>query len=124
MILDGEVNDAVIAYFESVPLDRLPMVQTLHQLIMEAYPKATVDLSYKMPTYRYGKGWVALANQKHYVSLYTCSAAHLEAFRAAHPGIKTGKGCINFKPGDLSSENLPLSSITAVIQHAIEQPKG
>lgn len=57
-------------------------------------------MQYKMPTCRHGEGWVAIANQKNYISPYTCSADHLEELRRTHPGIKTGKGCINFRVKD------------------------
>lgn len=42
---------------------------------------------------------MSLANQKRYVSLYTCDARHLASFKARHPEIRTGKTCINFTPG-------------------------
>ncbi len=77
-------------------------------------------MHYKMPTYRASKGWIAIAYQKHYVSLYTCSPAHLESFKAHHPGIKTGKGCINLRDTD----PFPIDDLAGVIRHAIEQPKG
>ena len=107
-------------YFNSVPAERRAKVDALHTLVMKLYPKADVDMSYKMPTYRHGDGWVALANQKNYVSLYTCGYHHIEGFKAKHPAIKTGKGCINFRDKD----DLPLSDIKAVVKHAISKPKG
>ena len=61
---------------------------------------AIPTMTYKMPTYRVGAGWVAIANQKHHVSLYTCGPHHIEDFKARYPGIKTGKGCINFRDKD------------------------
>jgi uncharacterized protein YdhG (YjbR/CyaY superfamily) len=112
-------DQAVTAYFDNVPAERKSMVETIHQLILELYPDAVVDMKYKMPTYQVGSGWVALANQKHYVSLYTCGAHHLAAFKQQHPKIKTGKGCINFKP----SAPLPLQDLQSVIRHAIDHPK-
>ena len=96
------------------------MVNELHQLILKIFPDATVDMRYKMPTYHHGDVWIALANQKHYVSLYTCSAYPLEIFKSKHPKIKTGKGCINFKPNNV----LPLDDIQVVIERAIVNPKG
>ena len=112
-------EQALEDYFDAVPADRKGVVERLHGLILGLYPDAQVDLSYRMPTYRVGDGWVALANQKHYVSLYTCGAEHLAEFRAAHPEIRTGKGCINFKP----DAELPVVAIEQVIRHAIEHPK-
>jgi uncharacterized protein YdhG (YjbR/CyaY superfamily) len=72
-----------------------------------------------MPTYRKGEGWVALANQKNYISLYTCGYHHIESFKTHYPDIKTGKGCINFRDKD----DIPLKDIEAVVRHAIEHPK-
>ena len=114
------MNNEVKAYLDSTPEERQAMVMQLHDLITELYPQATVDMKYKMPTYQVGEGWVSVANQKHYVSLYTCNRQHIESFKSKHPKIKTGKGCINFKPDAL----LPVGDIVDVVKHAIEHPKG
>lgn len=114
------MDKAVKAYLASVPKDRKQTVDTLHNLIIGLFPKARVDMKYKMPTYQFGDGWAALANQKNYVSLYTCGYHHIAAFKEKHPEIKTGKGCINFKPGD----QLPHQDLKAVVKHAITHSKG
>ncbi len=106
-------------YFKSVPPERSERFHALHSLIIELYPAVVVDMSYKMPTYRVGEGWVALANQKNYISLYTCGYHHIESFKENNPRIKTGKGCINFKDND----DWPIKDIKRVIIHAIEHPK-
>ena len=106
-------------YFSQIPAERNERFQTLHSLIITLYPEAEVDLTYKMPTYKVGKGWVALANQKNYISLYTCGYHHIESFKKNHPKIKTGKGCINFRDKD----PLPVKDIQEVVKHAIEHPK-
>ena len=113
------MNSDVAEYFAAVPAGRRSGIETLHALIIRRYPQAVVDMSYKMPTYRVGEGWVALANQKNYISLYTCGYHHIEAFKARHPKIKTGKGCINLRDKD----ELPLADLERVIEHAIEHPK-
>ncbi|WP_447968402.1 iron chaperone [Nitrospira sp. M1] len=94
-------------------------MQSLHDMILELYPDATVDMTYKMPTYRVREGWVAIANQKNYVALYTCESHHIEAFNKKYPNINTGKGCIRFKDRD----SLPLSDVKPVVKHAIEHLK-
>lgn len=94
-------------------------MQRLHSLVLRLFPEADVDLSYRMSTYRFGDDWVALANQKRYVSLYTCSAHHLVNFKQAYPKIKTGKGCINFKLSDEFEDTI----VMEVIRQAIEHPK-
>ena len=68
------MNQDVQQYFNAVPEERMALVQKLHSLIVGLYPNADIDMSYRMPTYKAKDGWVALANQKHYVSLYTCGA--------------------------------------------------
>jgi hypothetical protein len=69
-----------------------------------------------MPTYRHGDGWVALANQKNYISLYTCAESHIETYKRRLPRQKTGKGCINFRARDEIYYDNP----EYVIRHAIE----
>ncbi len=94
------MDPALTAYFDAVPDSRRPLFNALHELILTTCPDAEISLSWGMPTYRDGDGWVSLANQKHYVSLYTCEARHLAAFKRRHPEIRTGKTCINFRPSD------------------------
>lgn len=106
-------------YIAAIPPERRKRFKALHALILELYPQAVVDMKYKMPTYTFGEGWVALANQKNYISLYTCGYHHIESFKANNPGIKTGKGCINLKDDD----DLPIKDMKRVVTHAFEQPK-
>jgi len=109
----------VDTYIKLIPQDRLDRFMSIHKLIMRLYPDATVDMSYRMPTYRIGDGWIALANQKQYISLYTCGASHLESYKQKHPRQKTGKGCINFRDHDV----IHYDDIATVIRHAIRSPK-
>jgi len=108
----------VDTYIKLIPQDRLDRFMSIHELIMRLYPDATVDMSYRMPTYRIGDGWIALANQKQYISLYTCSASHLESYKQKHPQQKTGKGCINFREHD----EIHYDDLETVIGHAIRSP--
>ena len=94
-------------------------MEQIHKLIIELFPHAALDMAYRMPTYRVGNGWVAVANQKHYISVYTCGYHHIQEFKSEHPGIKTGKGCINFRDRD----DIPLADLKKVIRHAIGYPK-
>jgi uncharacterized protein YdhG (YjbR/CyaY superfamily) len=114
------VDAAVEKYFEEVPDSRKPLVQKLHSLVIERFPNAELTMKYKMPTYSHGEGWVAIANQKNYVSLYTCSALHLAGFKQAFPGYKTGKGCINFR----ERQEIPEAAVTQVIEHAMLNHRG
>ncbi len=113
------MDEKVKEYLEAAPNSRKEALNALHQLILEEFPDAVVDMKYRMPTYCVGEGWVSIANQKHYVSLYTCGYHHIKEFKEKHPGYKTGKGCINFKDKDA----LPLDDIRRVVQLAILHPK-
>ena len=109
----------VEAYFSALPDHRKEVVGKLHQMILRLYPEAAVDMQYRMPTYHARDGWVAIANQKHYVSLYTCGYHHISEFKTRHPQMKTGKGCINLR----DSDPLPVDDLSAVVRHAIEHPR-
>ena len=110
----------VESYLGAAPARRRGELRTLHDRIRACFPTATVDMRYRMPTYALGEGWVSIANQRSYVSLYTCSAAHLEAFRREYPEIGTGKGCIRFRERD----PIPEDAVDGVIRHAMLHPKG
>jgi uncharacterized protein YdhG (YjbR/CyaY superfamily) len=115
MIMDKKV----IEYFDNIPEGRKALINELHSIIIKLFPEITINFDYKMPTYRLGNGWIALANQKSYVSLYTCGYHHIKEFKEKHPKIKSGKGCINLKIGD----SIPVNDLKKVIKHAIEHPK-
>lgn len=112
------MNRKVRRYLNAVPEDRKLLVEKIHGLIVGLYPDVKIDMSYRMPTYRAKDAWVAVANQKRYVSLYTCGAHHLAEFKAKYPGIGRGKGCINFK----ATDPVPVTALRKVIRHAIEHP--
>ncbi len=114
------MDPAVVKYFAEIPDARQQHVKKLHSLVMKRFPDAKPTMKYKMPTYSHGEGWVAIANQKNYVSLYTCGAQHLAEFKEAFPEYKTGTGCINFR----EKQVIPEAAVTQVIEHAILHPKG
>ena len=103
-------------YLNNIPAARRERFESIRDLILRLYPEAIESMRYKMPTYESGQGWVALANQKSYISLYTCGAMHLAEFKRRHPRIKTGSGCINFR----SSDDIPLDALEQVIESAME----
>ncbi len=103
-------------YLKAIPSSRRPRVDQLMAVIQDAYPDVMLDMQYRMPTFHNGdKGWCALANQKHYISLYTCGEKNIADFKAKYPRIKCGKGCINFKDSDA----LPIEAIKKVIDNAM-----
>lgn len=113
-------NKEVEKYFQSIPKARIDRMYKIHSMILDIYPNADVTMKYKMPTYHVCDGWVSLANQKNYISLYTCGYHHSEQFKSKYLKIKTGTGCINFR----DKYEIPLSDLKQVIKHAIEHPKA
>ncbi len=114
-----KVPPEIIEYLSTIPEGRKRKLVDLMDLIKKLYPDAQASMRYKMPTYEIEGDaktrWIAVANKKQYVSLYTCAAHHLVAFKKLHPKIKTGTGCINFKEKDA----LPLEDIAQVIHSAL-----
>lgn len=117
--MNPQISEDVMEYYQAQAEPRRVRLLALHEAILSAYPGAQVGMGYRMPTYKQGEGWVALANQKQHISLYTCGAHHIEAFKQAHPGVKTGKGCINLRDRD----EFPVDDLIQVVRHAIEHPK-
>jgi len=111
------MRDEVNRFFDQAPADRRPMLDQLHNLIIEMYPEADLVLSYQVPTYRVGKGWVALGYWKGGVSMYTNNPRYIEDVKEKHPELNTGKASVQFKLG----EELPLDDIRQVVRRAIER---
>ena len=103
-------------YVAEIPEARRGRVMAIIDLILSLYPDATASMRYRTPTFETESGWVSVANQKSYISLYTCAEVHIAEFKAKHPEIKTGKGCINFR----DSDDIPLEDLRSVISSAME----
>lgn len=103
-------------YLSTLPPARRARFDSIRALIRENYSGAVESMRYKMPTFEFRGGWIALANQKHYISVYTCMAPHIAEFRRRHPCIKTGTACINFRDRD----EIPLPDLRRVIENALE----
>ena len=104
------------AYLETIPAERAERIASIRALIRRLYPDAVESMRYRMPTFEYRDGWISLASRKHYISVYTCMAEHIAEFRARHPAIPTGTGCINFRDRD----EIPLDDLAQVIRNALE----
>ena len=87
-------------YLAALPEIRAQRGRLLHTLVLKLHPHAVVSLDYRMPTYRLGEDFFAWANKKQYLSLYTCSAERIAAFRRKRPEIKSGGGCVNARDQD------------------------
>ena len=104
-------------YLDNIPTHRKHVFNELLNLIKVMYPDSDASMKYKMPTFTNGDGWVAIANQKNYISLYTCSSEHLVEFKKKHPNVKTGKGCVNIQGRD----DFSITELASVIKSAMEK---
>ncbi|MBU3019157.1 DUF1801 domain-containing protein [Paraglaciecola agarilytica] len=110
-----ELPSEIADYIDSAPPERRARLTQLLELVQQLSPQAVVSLRYKMPTFTAGSGWISVANQKHYLSVYTCQLAHIAPYKKRYPKQKTGKGCINFADKD----HLDLAVLTDVILSAM-----
>jgi len=120
-------------YIASVPADRREIILFLHTFIQKASPILKPHFAYNMLGYgkfaykNYKKeiiDWpiVALANQKHYISIYICavdSGEYLVEKNKEQLGkVSVGKSCIRFK----TLEDLNLKTLEKVIKLAAKSP--
>ncbi len=111
-----KLNKTALEYMNNVVDDRRELFEKLCLFIEEAVPNAEVLIWYRLLTFRIKPGWVALGYRKNGVTLYSEDKAAIEKYKKVNPKSKTGKACINFKPG----EAIPLDDLKAVILSAIK----
>lgn len=120
-------------YLAAVPKERKEAIQFLHAFIQKAAPKLKAHFAYNMlgygsfPYRNYKKemvSWpiVALASQKHYISVYVCAVEDgeylAEKYKARLGKVSVGKSCIRFKK--LDDVNLP--ELKKLLQKAAKLP--
>ena|SRR5215471_13313350 len=103
-------------YLAGLPPDRRTEVDNVWRLVRQnIQPGYTEEISPGLLLFKAGDDWyVALANQKNYISLHLMA---IYAFPALHKKLeastklKMGKACINFK----RAEELPLDVIAEIV---------
>ncbi|HZN86332.1 MAG TPA: DUF1801 domain-containing protein [Burkholderiales bacterium] len=108
-------SQAIGGYLARVPEARRERALALHGLILSLFPQAEVSLEQRMPTYRLGEEWIAWASQKGHLALYTCAEDRVAGFRARHPEVDAGEGCLRFR----DSQRLPLADLAQVVRRAL-----
>lgn len=104
-------------YLNSLPPERREAIDRVWRLVRENVPGGyEEEVGPKFLSFKAGADWyVALADQKNYVSLYLMPLyvfPDLRAkFDAAAGNLKCGKSCINFK----RAEDLPLDVIAEIL---------
>jgi len=108
-------SQAIGGYLKRVPQARRERALALHGLIVSLFPQAEASLAYRMPTYRLGTNFIAWGNMKRHLAVYTCSAERIAGFRARHPEVQGGQGCLRFR----DSQRLPLADLALVVRNAL-----
>jgi uncharacterized protein YdhG (YjbR/CyaY superfamily) len=124
---------SVKEYIAKIPEDRKEIITFLHDFIQKTAPKLKPHFAHNMlgygsfPYKNYKKEevlWptIALANQKHYVSIYVCSITNgqyiAEKYKNELGKVSVGKSCIRFKK--LEDINLPV--LKKIIKEAVKTP--
>ena len=112
---DPDDPRAIVRYLAQLPAARRERALALHGLILSLFPQAAVSLGQRMPTYRLGEEFVAWASTARRLALYTCSAERIAGFRARHPEVEAGRGCLRFR----DSQRLPLADLAQVVRNAL-----
>ena len=116
------MDQEVQAYIDAVQDERRQLFAALRALVEELYPGVEPAMwyglvTYQAPTYKNRVGWVSLGYATDGVTLYTNGQGHLDAFRAAYPRAKTGKGSIRFPVG----QEVPADAVRQVVRSAMEE---
>ena len=94
-------HKTVAEYLQQLPDDRRAHLTELRELIKTTWPKIKEDMAYGMPTYHLeGHMFCAMANQKHYMSLYIMPYDLLRAFKMELKAYNCGRSCIRFRKLD------------------------
>ena len=72
-----------------------------------------------MPTFERDGNWVALANNKKYISVYFCSEDLISNIKKQYPELDTGKGCVRIK----DKNEIPLNELKNSFKKAMNLKK-
>ncbi len=111
------MKDEVEEYVNNVPAERVERFCGIIETISRNVPQAEKLIKYKMPTFQLGDAWIAVANKKNYISIYTCAGNKIVAFKQKYPKIKTGKTCINIR----DSDEFDLKDLAAITKSVFRQ---
>jgi uncharacterized protein YdhG (YjbR/CyaY superfamily) len=107
-------------YMAKVPAGRRGRVEEIMGRTRSWFPDARITIRYRIPTFVIGRNWVSVANQKGYVSVYTCSQEHIAPYIEKHPEIKHGTGCLNFRDRD----EIDFGDLMEVVSRALTMKKA
>lgn len=104
-------------YLDGLPPERRGEVEKVWRVVRESVPGGYVEeIGPKFLSFKAGDDWyVALANQKNYISLYLMPVYVFPELKAKLDAgakrVKCGKSCINFK----RAVDLPLETVAEIV---------
>jgi len=98
-------------YYASLEHDRKQALESLRSLIFKTIPEIKETMRYNMPTFEVDDVVVAMASQKHYMSLYL-DVEFVEKYKNELSHLNCGKSCVRFK----RLSDLPLGTIKKSLQ--------
>jgi uncharacterized protein YdhG (YjbR/CyaY superfamily) len=84
-------------HYQKAPEARKMRLKQLDTFFAQEFPRAQPSMKYNMPTIESETGWIAFANKKDYISVYTCAEDKIQPYLDKHPGTPHGKGCLRFR---------------------------
>lgn len=112
--MQRKVNSSA-EYLATVPTEQLPLINHIRHLIQKNVPGLHESIRYGMLAYNDRGGLLALAAQKHYVSLYVFATQALRDMASELQDIDHGKGCLRFK----HLNDFPTDTIAKLLRHAV-----
>lgn len=109
------MSDTVDTYIAAAAEPRRQRLAAVRALVRDVAPDVTEGLDWKMPVFRRGEHWVAMANQKSYLSVYLGCEPLAQAVAASDPRLKAGKSCVNIA----DRAELPLAALRPAIAEAL-----
>lgn len=111
------MDNAVNEYIDQADDARKELFQKLQALIFIVKPDIEIKMSYGVPKYYCGRGFIYLGYWKQGVSIYPGKLVELESFRLKYPKIKTRIGTINIKLTD----EIPWNELEEIIKIALHR---
>lgn len=112
--------DDASRYIQNQPGLRRERLASLRAAFLGAVPGVEESMAYRMPTFRLGGHWAAMASQKRHLAVYFCSEPLIAPIRSAHPELSYGKGCVRIR----DNQELPVRELVAVFVNAMHMDKG
>lgn len=119
--------DTVDEYIAHAPAHRRQALRMVRDRIMETTPVVEETLDHGMPFFTVqGRSYIAVASQKHHVSLYVAlldaSIAEDAELAAAVDGIDRGKNCLRFRDSRLDRLDVDLLDRLIAVTYAKRAP--